>query len=252
MYGSVQLANLVEKHGAEAIVGAQFEKLATQLIESDDAVGKQVAFEWFGTFEIALFFLESGRRAARQLFERGRAMFECPVNERTMNFRSSNYSLSPRSLFSMHTDLSIDFHAACRGMKFENVSLLLDIIGKKLDQFGYTVELDSAHVAKQQGVLRTNCMDCLDRTNVVQSACGRRALELQLKEEGIDMSIQPDQITSWFNTLWADNGDAVSSQYASTAAMKGDFTRTRKRNFQGALKDMGISISRFYSGRVQF
>jgi hypothetical protein len=52
----------------------------------------------------------------------------------------------------------------------------------------------------------------------------------------------------WFNTLWADNGDSISKQYASTAAMKGDFTRTRKRDFQGALKDMGISISRFYSG----
>lgn len=188
IYGSVQLANLVEKHGAEAIVGEQFEKFATRLIESDDAVGKQVAFEWF------------------------------------------------------------DFHAACRGMKFENISLLLDIIGKKLDQFGYTVELESKQVAKQQGVLRTNCMDCLDRTNVLQSACGRRALEFQLKSEGIDISIQHDQVLSWFNTLWADNGDAISSQYASTAAMKGDFTRTRKRNFQGALKDMGISISRFYSG----
>lgn len=163
-------------------------KFATRLIESDDAVGKQVAFEWF------------------------------------------------------------DFHAACRGMKFENISLLLDIIGKKLDQFGYTVELESKQVAKQQGVLRTNCMDCLDRTNVLQSACGRRALEFQLKSEGIDISIQHDQVLSWFNTLWADNGDAISSQYASTAAMKGDFTRTRKRNFQGALKDMGISISRFYSG----
>jgi hypothetical protein len=32
--------------------------------------------------------------------------------------------------------------------------------------------------------------------------------------------------------------------------MKGDFTRNRKRDFQGALKDMGISISRFYSGYV--
>ncbi|KAF8863684.1 hypothetical protein BDZ45DRAFT_583437 [Acephala macrosclerotiorum] len=190
IYGSVQLANLVEKHGAEAIVGEQFEKFATRLIESDGAIGKQVAFEWF------------------------------------------------------------DFHAACRGMKFENISLLLDIIGKKLDRFGYTVELESKQIAKQQGVLRTNCMDCLDRTNVLQSACGRRALEIQLKEEGIDISIQHDQVLSWFNTLWADNGDAISSQYASTAAMKGDFTRTRKRNFQGALKDMGISISRFYSGIV--
>jgi hypothetical protein len=91
-------------------------------------------------------------------------------------------------------------------------------------------------------------MDCLDRTNVVQSACGRRALELQLKDEGIDMGLQVDQTTSWFNGLWADNGDAISKQYASTAALKGDFTRTRKRDYRGALTDMGLSISRFYSG----
>jgi hypothetical protein len=39
-------------------------------------------------------------------------------------------------------------------------------------------------------------------------------------------------------------------RYASTAALKGDFTRTRKRDYKGALTDMGLSISRFYSGIV--
>ena len=143
-----------------------------------------------------------------------------------------------------------DFHAVCRGMKFENVSLLMGSLASKLDEFGYTVESEGQLISKQSGVLRTNCMDCLDRTNIVQSACARRALEMQLKTEGIDMSLQVDQTTQWFNTLWADNGDAVSKQYASTAAMKGDFTRTRKRDFKGALNDMGLSISRFYSGYV--
>ncbi|KAI9055758.1 hypothetical protein LZ554_000699 [Drepanopeziza brunnea f. sp. 'monogermtubi'] len=143
-----------------------------------------------------------------------------------------------------------DFHAICRGMKFENVSLLMDAVGEKLDSFGQTIEVDGKQVSKQRGVLRTNCMDCLDRTNVVQSACGMRALEGQLKAEGIDMSLQPDQTTQWFNYLWADNGDAISKQYASTAALKGDFTRTRKRNLQGAINDMGNSIQRFYSGIV--
>lgn len=141
-----------------------------------------------------------------------------------------------------------DFHAMCRGMKFENVSLLLDTIGPTLDLFGYNVEVNDKLLKRQTGIIRTNCMDCLDRTNVVQSACGRRALELQLREQGIDMSTQGNQSTQWFNNLWADNGDAISKQYASTAALKGDFTRTRKRNYKGALTDMGLSISRFYSG----
>ncbi|PBP19859.1 SacI domain protein [Diplocarpon rosae] len=143
-----------------------------------------------------------------------------------------------------------DFHAICRGMKFENVDLLMDILGKKLDCFGETVEVDGKQLSRQRGIIRTNCMDCLDRTNVVQSACGMRALDGQLKNEGIDMSLQPNQTTEWFNFLWADNGDAISKQYASTAALKGDFTRTRKRNLQGAINDIGNSISRYYSGIV--
>jgi hypothetical protein len=187
-YGSVQIANLVEKHGPEAIVGEQYKKIMARLNAAGGVEGLPIGFEWF------------------------------------------------------------DFHAICRGMKFENVSHLMDTLGKTLDGFNETVELEGRQISCQKGVLRTNCMDCLDRTNVTQSACGRRALELQMKDEGIDMSLQSDQATQWFNTLWADNGDAVSKQYASTAALKGDFTRTRKRDFQGALKDMGLSISRFYSG----
>lgn len=81
-----------------------------------------------------------------------------------------------------------------------------------------------------------------------RSACARRALESQLKDEGIEFSLQMDPTGQFFNTLWADNGDAISKQYASTAALKGDFTRTRKRDYKGALTDMGLSLSRFYSG----
>jgi len=142
----------------------------------------------------------------------------------------------------------VRFPCCVPGHEIENVSILMDTLGSRLDAFGTTVEKDNKLVERQNGILRTNCMDCLDRTNVVQSACGRRALETQLKEEGFDLSSQADQTTEWFNTLWADNGDAISKQYASTAALKGDFTRTRKRNYKGALTDMGLSISRFYSG----
>jgi hypothetical protein len=93
-------------------------------------------------------------------------------------------------------------------------------------------------------------MDCLDRTNVVQSAGGRVVLEQQLADQGISLDFQKDASTSWFNTLWADNGDAISRQYAGTAALKGDFTRTRKRNISGALTDFGLTLSRYYNNIV--
>ncbi|KAK4203268.1 putative recessive suppressor of secretory defect [Triangularia verruculosa] len=141
-----------------------------------------------------------------------------------------------------------DFHSVCRGMKFENVSVLLGILGAELDELGSSEVVDGVVKEKQKGVLRTNCMDCLDRTNVCQSSFGKYMLDAQLKKEGIDMEKQKDQENSWFNTLWADNGDAIGKQYAGTGAMKGDYTRTRKRNYRGALTDAGLSLTRLFNG----
>jgi hypothetical protein len=194
-YGSLQLVNLVEKHGNEAAVGAQYEKYMQKFIEEVDAAGEgsaseKVRFEWF------------------------------------------------------------DFHAACRGMKFENVSILLQTLSSTLDGFGSSISADgeSPVSRRQNGVLRTNCMDCLDRTNVCQSFFAKYMLDQQLREQGFDMREQLDQECRWFNTLWADNGDAISNQYASTAAMKGDYTRTRKRDYRGALTDAGLSLTRLFNG----
>ncbi|KAF2737238.1 SacI domain-containing protein [Polyplosphaeria fusca] len=143
-----------------------------------------------------------------------------------------------------------DFHQECRGMRFENVSRLMDILGPFLQSSSWTVISNNEMIQKQSGVLRTNCMDCLDRTNVVQSATARGALEAQLSADGLSIDLQHDPSTSWFNTLWADNGDAISRQYAGTAALKGDFTRTRKRQITGALTDFGLTLTRYYNNIV--
>ncbi|KAI9690360.1 MAG: hypothetical protein M1822_009322 [Bathelium mastoideum] len=139
-----------------------------------------------------------------------------------------------------------DFHSVCRGMKFENVSLLIQELGTALSSHGWTVIKDGKLLQQQSGILRTNCMDCLDRTNVVQSATACWALEQQLAEQGFTIDLQSDPTTSWFNQIWADNGDAISRQYAGTAALKGDYTRTRKRNIAGALTDFTLTLNRYY------
>jgi hypothetical protein len=143
-----------------------------------------------------------------------------------------------------------DFHRECRGMRFENVSRLFSTIGPELDQIAFTSTLGTENPEIKQhqaGILRTNCMDCLDRTNVVQSGSARRALESQLKL--LNVSLPPGG-TSFFNLLWADNGDAISKQYASTAALKGDFTRTNKRNLQGALTDFSLTVTRYFTNII--
>lgn len=143
-----------------------------------------------------------------------------------------------------------DFHEECRGMKFENVRRLVDTLEQTLDDYGDTIVHDKTIVRRQAGIVRTNCMDCLDRTGVAQCAFGQWALEKELKSEGITVDLQNDLSTQWFNILWADNGDAISKQYSSTAALKGDYTRTRKRNYRGALNDLGLTLSRYYNNTV--
>ncbi|KAK6438278.1 hypothetical protein LTR95_005515, partial [Oleoguttula sp. CCFEE 5521] len=139
------------------------------------------------------------------------------------------------------------FHKECGGMRFENVSILLSTLEPSLKSHGWTTLQNKVATTKQSGILRTNCMDCLDRTNVTQSAIGAWVLQQQLSELGLSIDLHSDPKTKWFNTLWADNGDAISRQYAGTAALKGDFTRTRKRNWTGALSDLSLTLNRYYN-----
>lgn len=48
-----------------------------------------------------------------------------------------------------------------------------------------------------------------------------------------------------FNTIWADNADALSQLYTGTGAQKTDFTRTGRRTALGAATDLWISLSRW-------
>jgi hypothetical protein len=143
-----------------------------------------------------------------------------------------------------------DFHAECRGMKFENVSRLVDKLEETVKRHDETVITENGIESVQSGIIRTNCMDCLDRTNVAMSAFGQYMLQKDLASEGFAIDLLHDDSTTWFNSLWADNGDAISRLYASTAALKGDFTRTRKRNYRGALNDLSLTLTRYYNNMV--
>lgn len=45
----------------------------------------------------------------------------------------------------------------------------------------FLVDAAGMVVTNQEGVFRSNCMDCLDRTNVIQSLLARRSLQVQLQ-----------------------------------------------------------------------
>lgn len=109
-----------------------------------------------------------------------------------------------------------------RGMRFENVSALIDAVGPEAGAMGFHWRDQRGMICNQKSVFRVNCMDCLDRTNVVQTAIGKAVLESQLVKLGLSppYSPIPEQLKSPFMVLWANNGDIISRQYAGTNALK--------------------------------
>ncbi|KAF3774699.1 Phosphoinositide phosphatase [Nymphaea thermarum] len=73
----------------------------------------------------------------------------------------------------------------------------------------------------QNGVLRTNCIDCLDRTNVAQYAYGLAALGRQLHAVGLSdvPKVDPDSsIAEALTDMYQSMGDALALQYGGSAA----------------------------------
>lgn len=107
----------------------------------------------------------------------------------------------------------------------------------------------------QVGIFRTNCIDCLDRTNVVQSLLAKRILQVQLIKLSIISEAESiesnNQLHQTFRDMWADNGDFLSKQYAGTGALKSDFTRTGKRTVFGMARDGVNSLHRYYLNNFQ-
>jgi hypothetical protein len=66
-------------------------------------------------------------------------------------------------------------------MNFDNISILTENIVDIIRAIRYCWVDDSGLICEQQGVFRVNCLDCLDRTNIVQSSIGRIVLEVQVQ-----------------------------------------------------------------------
>ena len=107
----------------------------------------------------------------------------------------------------------------------------------------------------QKGTFRTNCIDSLDRSNVVQSTFARYflfkilyELNLSFKQPSEDDVFQKFQgnFENIFKIIWAEHGDGLSLPYSGTGAMKSDFVRTGKRTYLGNIQDGIISLTRFY------
>ena len=98
-------------------------------------------------------------------------------------------------------------------------------------------------ILQQEGVFRTNCLDCLDRTNVMQTLLSEMALESFFHQQG---GTAHQSFWRLHSDIWADNGDGLSTIYAGTGALKSSFNRHGKMSLAGALADVRKSATRLY------
>ncbi|XP_061818830.2 synaptojanin-1 isoform X4 [Nerophis lumbriciformis] len=158
--------------------------------------------------------------------------------------------------------VNFDYHQNVRGGKADKLhSVLKPQLSKFVDECGFFYYSGEMGITRSQGgTLRTNCLDCLDRTNSVQAFFALEMLPKQLEEMGL--TEKPQLVARFqevFRTMWSVNGDSVSKIYAGTGALDGkakagklkdgarSVTRTIQNNFFDTSKQEAIDILRLGS-----
>ncbi|KAI0389036.1 SacI homology domain-containing protein [Xylariaceae sp. FL0594] len=189
-----------------------------------------------------------GEAELTQLYHYG--LQHCPLS-RPNQANSSDHALL--------RETDYDFHAETRTVGYEAAREIRRYIEHSAEGFAYylaektddLVDFESEPksgsrmvvVLQQEGVFRTNCLDCLDRTNLIQSLISQMAVEAFLSHR---TEYAASDFWMRHSTLWADNGDALSRIYAGTGALKSSFTRHGKMSLAGAFADARKSATRLY------
>ncbi|XP_060226704.1 synaptojanin-1 isoform X8 [Meriones unguiculatus] len=151
--------------------------------------------------------------------------------------------------------VSFDYHQMVKGGKAEKLHSVLKPQVQKFLDYGFFY-FDGSEVQRcQTGTVRTNCLDCLDRTNSVQAFLGLEMLAKQL--DALGLAEKPQLVTRFqevFRSMWSVNGDSISKIYAGTGALEGkakagklkdgarSVTRTIQNNFFDSSKQEAIDI----------
>ncbi|KAI8016918.1 Phosphoinositide phosphatase SAC4 [Camellia lanceoleosa] len=103
----------------------------------------------------------------------------------------------------------------------------------------------------QKGVLRTNCIDCLDRTNVAQYAYGLASLGKQLRTLGVTDTVKidlDDPLADKLMGFYERMGDTLAHQYGGSAAHNKIFSE-RRGQWKAATQSQEFfrTLQRYYS-----
>ncbi|KAK7576500.1 hypothetical protein V9T40_012786 [Parthenolecanium corni] len=137
-----------------------------------------------------------------------------------------------------------DYHLECRSGNVKNLAKLKENVDAYLKDFGYFYAVGQQTLSEQKGVFRVNCLDCLDRTNCVQTFFGLEILLGQVNAlcESESQQQMWSRFEEVFRQMWVNNGNEVSKIYAGTGAIQGgsklmDGARSAARTIQNNLLD---------------
>ncbi|CAD8165843.1 unnamed protein product [Paramecium octaurelia] len=155
-----------------------------------------------------------------------------------------------------------NFDEITQGVDFHIINQDIMKIGNfiKNMQFDAYDLITNQRKLKQRGIVRTNCLACLDRTNVYQQRVGLLMLEYQLKCMGLDLErilgykvleinenntkfLNP--IILLFKQMWGDHGDYISYHYTGTGSLHTNQDRGQQ-SFLAILGSGMVPLSRFY------
>ncbi|XP_042543123.1 synaptojanin-1 isoform X2 [Dipodomys spectabilis] len=151
--------------------------------------------------------------------------------------------------------VNFDYHQMVKGGKAEKLHSIFKPQVQKFLDYGFFYFNGSEVQRCQSGTVRTNCLDCLDRTNSVQAFLGLEMLAKQL--EALGLAEKPQLVTRFqevFRSMWSVNGDSISKIYAGTGALEGkakagklkdgarSVTRTIQNNFFDSSKQEAIDV----------
>ena len=161
-----------------------------------------------------------------------------------------------------------DMQNECKKDDYSNIDNLINNISNFQELFNFFAEdIYSKKVyCVQNGTTRTNCLDCLDRTNVIETRISWLILEnmfrfLKFDEKDIQYMFNKEEkfftlsknntFKENFKDTWAQNGDRISIQYAGTASTITTVTKTGGHNLKGILKHGVATVNRFYQGTFE-
>ena len=128
----------------------------------------------------------------------------------------------------------------------------LEIIAEEILQktgFFHNGEPSDEASNAQNGVARTNCIDCLDRTNAAQFVIGKRALGRQLHALGVISGYVIEYDTDAidvFTRMFHSHGDTIAIQYGGSHLVNTMSTYRKINEWRSHSRDMVESFKRYY------